>query len=159
MKSYELYYLQNVRSAKSDLCNPRISFNSGYWDAKSDLKNEREIRDVSDHFNPYYAAGYEAGQGRLASNQSSEIDFAMFCKGLSGSDYETTAKAILESLIRGREYLFSKKRDRSQFTDHDWNDMISRYDRELPAQNPEQFCIKHSVLNQFGLLNYTFEGR
>lgn len=109
------YYMEVVRSHTNDLCNPRITFNWGYWDARDDMKNGRTLRDLSvtTFHDPYYAAGYIAAQKPYADDKSSEFCWTQYVGSLSQDDYDNTACSVLESIIRGQEYLFvNEKRDR-----------------------------------------------
>ena len=50
---------------------PRIRFNWGYWDGRSDFANGRPAAWASPHFDKAYEAGYWAGKSSCSDADSS----------------------------------------------------------------------------------------
>jgi hypothetical protein len=128
--TYQEYFNTVIKRAKNDLKNPRVTFNWGYHDCEQENKNNWDIRDMSNHFDPYYAMGYNArleeiNKGIEYKNDSSHA-WKVYINGLSQDDLLIVRNSILESLIIGREYLFTKKTRRDQFSVSNWNDIHSQ---------------------------------
>ena len=140
------YLNTNIANKKDDLSNPRVTFNWGYHDAAADRKAGRPARDLTDHFDPYYTAGYaDALNTLLTPLNDSSIVWQCWLASLDTACFEITVKAILESCIKGREYLFTKKSPRAKFQDYDWDRVVSDAWCKITAASLEQAEIIHRV--------------
>jgi hypothetical protein len=128
--TYNQYFETTIKKAKNELNNPRLSFNSGYHDKQIEVNHSWPERDMSTHFDPYYVAGYLTRKTEIETginySGDSSLAWQKWFYGLSQKDKDITTRSIWESLIIGREYLFTKKHPRNDFTSQDWKRLEER---------------------------------
>lgn len=79
--------LQIADSGNTTIGNSRTRFNWGFWDGHADQKAEREPRDVTEHFDPVYAAGYLFGNRDADENPTkSDEAWAKFLDAVEVDD-------------------------------------------------------------------------
>ena len=77
------------------LDNPRVRFNWGFWDGFADAKKDRPARDMVDHFDPMYAAGYLYGYRQVEDNPTtSDRAWTMFLEQVRATDPEIHADLV-----------------------------------------------------------------
>ena len=138
MTIYQEYHKRITarNDSSAELCNPRQTFNWGYWDAEDDIKNNRPQRTNEGQYrlpdyDPYYTAAYNWRWGEyknmdIVTVTSSESAWNAFIYTLPNEDYMMTVENILESITRGREYLFSKKQSRAKFDKRICGEIVKR---------------------------------
>jgi len=141
------YYLDNIRKARTDLSNPRSTWNWGYHDGAADKDAGKPHRvDILTHYDPYYAAGYLTAHQNTFTLSDSSIPWKLWVEEQTPDVYRVVAESILESLIIGAEHLFKKKQPRATFATHTKDRIISGFYNCLPAGNVRQAEIALEVV-------------